>query len=124
FELVQQLLAYKRFKDAAIELERREDQWSQRFAAHSVKASKPAAADADDADNAPPLELDLEDVNLMDLCEAFARILDSIGDRRTEHQVTYDDTPISLHAADIYDRLLRDAGETGSMTLRQMFEGR
>ena len=125
FELVQQLLAYKRFKDAAIELEHREDEWAQRFPAHSVKASRPAAEEAEaDEDGAAPLELDLEDVNLMDLCEAFARILDSIGDRKTEHQVTYDDTPISLHAADIYDRLVRDAGVGGRMTLRKVFEGR
>lgn len=119
YELVQQLLAYKRFKDAAIALEHREEEWAQRFVAHPVKPMK-ADEPAPDPDNAAPIELDLEDVHVMDLCEAFARMLESIGQQKLEHQVTYDDTPISLHAADIYDRLVRD----GAMTLQKMFEGR
>jgi segregation and condensation protein A len=121
FELVQQLLAYKRFKDAAIALEKREHEWARRYAAHPVKVPRQqASAGPDDPDNAEPIELDLEDVHVLDLCEAFARMLESIGQHKLEHQVTYDDTPISLHAADIYDRLVRD----GAMSLQKMFEGR
>lgn len=136
YELVQQLLAYKRYKDAAIALEQRHDDWTQRFAAAARDSSRPPAAhnaqpEADpadykddptqtpDADNATPVEIDMEDVHILDLCEAFARILDSIGQAKV-HEVTYDDTPVSLHAEDIRDRLQRE----GPMTLKAMFEGR
>src|SRR5207237_1115987 len=44
-----------------------------------------------------------------------------VGVRRPRfHEVTYDDTPIDLHAADIEDRLKRE----GRLTLRQLIEGR
>jgi hypothetical protein len=36
------------------------------------------------------------------------------------HEVTYDDTPIDLHAADIEDRLKRE----GRLTLRTLIVGR
>jgi hypothetical protein len=42
------------------------------------------------------------------------------GKRAGFHEVTYDDTPIDLHAADIEDRLTRD----GSLTLRDLVAGR
>ena len=120
YELVQQLLAYKRFKDAAIDLEDRQRDWESRFPAHPTSRptdkSKPLT---DDLDNAEPIEIDLEDANVMDLCEAFGHILDSIG-HKPQVEVTYDDTPISLHADDIADRLKRD----GAMTLQQIFVGR
>ncbi len=115
YELVQQLLAYKRFKDAAIELEHRQEDWSRRLPVHAAAPDEPEPADAD----AAPRDFELEDLDVMALCEAFANILDSIG-RTRDHEVTYDDTPISLHAADIYDRLLRD----GPTTLQKIFEGR
>jgi segregation and condensation protein A len=63
--------------------------------------------------------LELEDVGIMDLCEAFGRLLDTIG-QAAGHQVTYDDTPIQLHAEDVADRLHRE----GPMTLEKLFEGR
>lgn len=111
YELVQQLLAYKRFKDAAGVLDDRWDDWHARFAARPKKAADDTAAEE--------VEIDLEDASVMDLCEAFSRMLDSIGQKR-EHEVTYDDTPIELHAADIVDRLQRD----GDLTLQQFFVGR
>ncbi len=128
FELVQQLLAYKRYKDASMALDDRRSEWDVRFPA-VAKAAKPPAApgnetgnpDGDD-DSGGAMDLDLEDVNVMDLCAAFGRMLDSIG-FLGDHEVTYDDTPISLHADDIADRLERDGGTDG-MTLRQLFVGR
>ncbi len=114
FELVQQLLAYKRFKDAAITLERQAAQWEQRF-----PVSAKIGEQTDDEDDASPFELDIEDVNVLDLCSAFGRVMESIG-HLGDHAVTYDDTPISLHAEDVADRLQRD----GAMTLRQLFQGR
>lgn len=119
YELVQQLLAYKRFKDAAIDLEDRQRDWSNRFPAHPSARPVDKTRAEGDPDNAEEVEIDLEDANVLDLCEAFGRILDSIG-QKPEVEVTYDDTPISLHADDIADRLIRD----GSMTLQKIFEGR
>ncbi|MEE9212761.1 MAG: segregation/condensation protein A [Phycisphaeraceae bacterium] len=118
YDLVQQLLAYKRFKDAAMALDERRQDWLARFAYH------PARHDAatDDAQTAPPIEFDLEDAQVFDLCAAFARILESIGES-AHHEVVYDDTPIALHAEDILDRLERD-GVNGSMTLQDIFVGR
>jgi segregation and condensation protein A len=117
YELVQQLLAYKRFKDAAIDLEGRQRDWESRFAAHPT--ARPAEKQQVPPDEVEETEIDLEDANIMDLCEAFGRILDSIG-HKPQVEVTYDDTPISLHADDIADRLKRD----GAMTLQKIFEGR
>lgn len=108
--MVQQLLAYKRYKDAAIELELRHDEWMRRYAAAPRKLMQSEAAEQ--------RALDLDDVHVMDLCEAFARLLETVG--KPGHAVTYDDTPISLHAADIRDRLQRE----GALTLRQVFAGR
>jgi len=117
YELVQQLLAYKRFKDAAIDLDQRRFEWERRFPATPAKLPKDKNESEGEAQR---VELDLEDVNIFDLTEAFASILASIGQQRQGHQVVYDDTPISLHAADIVDRLQRD----GDMTFARVFAGR
>ncbi|MEM8738886.1 MAG: segregation/condensation protein A, partial [Planctomycetota bacterium] len=133
FELVQQLLAYKRFKDASLALDERRREWDDRFPALASPPPAPARPDPADADpsQGPPdtqapdqarPDLDLEDVNVLDLCAAFGRMLDAIG-FTGDHQVTYDDTPLSLHADDIADRLERDGGDRG-MTLQQIFVGR
>src|SRR5690606_38996706 len=68
------------------------------------------------------VEIDLEDVSVLDLCEAFARILESVGQGPARHEVVYDDTPISLHAEDILDRLGRE--QSRSLTLQEVFVGR
>jgi len=124
YELVQQLLAYKRFKDAANTLQDRQQQWADRFPARPKKAMSD-----EDADNAEERDFEMEDVQALDLCAAFARVLETIGQNRG-HEVTYDDTPLELHAEDIVDRLQRDGtitpGSDGlkGLTLRQLCEGR
>jgi segregation and condensation protein A len=123
YELVQQLLAYKKFKDAAFNLDLRWEDWQARFAATPKKFAKADETVGEvDETSGGAVEIDLEDVNVLDLCAAFSRILDSIG-QRTHHEVVYDDTPIALHAEDILDRLQRD-GRAGRLTLAQVFEGR
>ncbi len=127
YELVQQLLAYKRFRDAAGQLEQRLATWEQRLPARAAEPSHARRTPTDehgpdDDEHAPPRDIELEDVSVMDLCEAFARMLESIGGR-THHEVLYDDTPIALHAADILDRLTRDAPTRG-MDLHAIFHGR
>ena len=108
-DLVRQLLQYKAFKDAAGDLQ----------SAAQIQALKfprqPAEIAHDDEK-----EVDLEDVQIWDLFDAFQQIMDEIGQTPKEHEVIYDDTPIELHSEDILDRLGRD----GAMTFRNIFEGR
>jgi len=111
-ELVRQLLAYKRFRDAASTLEERKLEWERRFPAGKAGTDSAAIREAVLAQAG---ELDVEDLSLVDLAEAFAKIAASVNfERLGEHEVTYDDTPIELHAEDILDRLKRalEAGET------------
>jgi len=107
-ELVRQLLEYKAFKDASADLADAADVRSQKF------PRKPFMPEAD------PTELDMEDVQLWDLFDAFGKLMESIGRKPGEHEVIYDDTPVELHATDIIDRL----GREGSLTFRKIFEGR
>ncbi len=101
-DLIKQLLDYKAYRDAATGLENQLDQWSQRFPAAKAKA---------DTADAGPIDYDLDDLNIIDLVRAFAEICTSVNfDRLGEHEVSYDDTPIELHAADIVDRLRRCEG--------------
>src|SRR5687767_4869376 len=73
-DLVRQLLAYKVFRDAAGDLARRAEVRSQRF-------------------NRPPIDLpegdeqhvDLEDVQIWDLLNAFNKLLASVGRQRATH---------------------------------------
>ncbi len=111
YELIQQLLAYKRYKDAANQLDHRREQFDARF------ARQPAQV-ADELDQ--QVDLEIEDVSLWDLVEAFGRIMDQTGGMPPTHDVVDDDTPIELHIADIVDRLERE----GPMTLQAIFEGR
>lgn len=111
YELVQKLLEYKRFKDSALLLERKAAVHSQRFPRY------PAMPEGN-PDEPPPL--DMEEVQIWDLLEAFNRLMREVGLRKTVHEVVYDDTPIDLHAADIEDRLARE----GKLSLRQLILGR
>jgi len=108
-DLVRQLLAYRAFREAAGGLRERADIRARRF-------SRPGL-------DLPPddRQLDIEDVQIWDLLTAFNTLLASVGQRRTTHEVLYDDTPIVLHAADVLDRLER---EGPAMPFEQIFEGR
>lgn len=121
-DLVKQLLAYKRFRDLADGLERRRELWSKRYPATAAGIDGDALQAAIDAAAG---EIHVDDLNLNDLVDAFRRVSSMlIFERLGEHQVTYDDTPIELHAADIVDRLKREAGERGSMRFVDLFAGR
>jgi len=112
YELVQKLLEYKRFKDAANALQLRQETQQNRFARHPAQRGP-------SADEPPPI--DLEEVQIWDLLSAFQRLMQEVGQRRPRfHEIVYDDTPIDLHAADIEDRLHRE----GKLTFRQLLIGR
>lgn len=127
-ELVRQLLAYKRLRDASDRLEERFRQWQRRVPAGRAAFDAGASASVPDDDEA----LELEDLSLADLAQAFQRISESINfDRLGDHAVVYDDTPLEIHAADLLDLLARaptaapgDAPDAPGLPLRAVFEGR
>lgn len=111
-ELVQKLLEYKKFKDASRGLE-------QQQASHASRYARVPVVPGIDADEPPPLDMD--EVQIWDLLTAFSKLMAEVGTRKPKyHEVTYDDTPIDLHAADIEDRLKRE----GKLSLRQLLTGR
>ena len=108
-DLVRQLLAYRSFRDAAGVLTQRADMHARRFGRPPVDLG------------GEEQQVDIEDVQVWDLLAAFNKLMTSVGKQRSFHEVKYDDTPITLHAVDIADRLQR---EGKSMYFEQLFEGR
>lgn len=106
--LVRQLLEYKRFKDAARALGSAADERRKRF----VRSP---------ADLPPDLQgVELEDVEVWDLLEAFSRVMTAIGKGPGVHAVQYDERPIEFHAARIVERL--SAG--GPLAFDVLFDGK
>lgn len=108
-DLVRQLLAYRSFRDAAGALSQRADLHARRFGRPTVDLG------------GEEQHVDIEDVQVWDLLAAFNKLMSSVGKQRSFHEVKYDDTPITLHAVDIADRLQR---EGKSLYFEQIFEGR
>lgn len=122
-ELVRQLLAYKQYRDAAGALEERKLDWEHRFPAARAGIDDDRLRDAIAA-NQDEGALELDDLSLTDLVEAFSQIVAAVNfDRLGDHTVTYDDTPLELHAEDILDRLKRDAS-ADPVPLSRLFTGR
>lgn len=123
-ELVRQLLAYKQYRDAAAALEQRHTDWANRFPAGNASVDDERLREAMESMD----QVDLGEIGLVDLAEAFRKIVESVNfDRMGDHQVTYDDTPIELHAQDILERIRSTpAAADGSRTLEfaQVFQGR
>jgi segregation and condensation protein A len=108
-ELVKQLLEYKKFKDAAYQLDD----------AARLRALKYARAPA--LPEVAADEVELENLDIWDLFDAFNKLLEQTGRREAVHTVGIDDTPIALHAEDIQDSIAR-AG--GSQRFEEIFVGR
>ena len=110
-ELIRQLLEYKKFKDAANLLHAAADEHSQRFARPDsiIEKLKP---------DAEP-QLDIEQVSVWDLLEAFGSICRATGAGRDIGHVK-DDTPIDLDQIEILHRLQTE----GSMTFERIFEAK
>ncbi|MGH7132226.1 MAG: segregation and condensation protein A [Phycisphaerales bacterium] len=125
-DLVKQLLAYKRFRDAAHALEERRGEWERRFPAGAAGAPQVEIPEEALGD------IDLGDLELVHLVSAFAQIMETVDFNRVgDHRVLDDETPIEVHAADIIDLLNREgreaegAGGAGKqMEFRELFRGR
>ena len=116
FELVRQLLSYQRYRTAAESLDELRHESARRWPAGGHGGDAPDDADAEES-------IEIEDAHILDLVEAFERIIAAVDlTRLGDHRVEYDDTPISLHQADIVDRLGRATRR--SLTLQQVMEGR
>jgi len=109
--LVRQLLEYKKFKDASLELSEAAEVQRRRWPRMPVRK---VARDAS--------EVDIEEAQIWDLVAAFNKVLAAVGADRATHDVVFDDTPIALHAEDILDRLKSAAD--GEMRFERVFEGR
>lgn len=95
-DLVQRLLLYKKFKDAAVLLEERGSRWQHRYGRM--------------ADDLPPRRIDyadqpITDVELWDLVSAFGRILRDNLPTPSEN-IVYDETPIQVYMETIHKRLV------------------
>jgi len=102
--LVKQLLEYRAYRDAGMQLEARREEWERRHPAGRAHADRRAMLDAVGGEDA----LDLDELDLYDLVRAFQKIIDTVEfSRLGTHEVGFDDTPIELHAEDVLDQLRR-----------------
>jgi len=109
-ELIGQLLEYKKYKDAANLLESAAESREDRFSRPStiIDSLKPESEP----------EVDLDQVNIWDLLEAFDRVMKATG-KYFDISHIKDDTPIDLHQIDILSNLQ----SRGSMSFESIFEG-
>jgi len=110
-ELIRQLLEYKKFKDAANLLSDSAEIRKERF-------TRPDSVIADLKSQSEP-ELDLEQISLWDLIEAFDHIMQSIGDMPSYDHIK-DDTPTDMYQIEILHRLQKE----GAMTFEDIFKDR
>jgi len=95
-ELVERLLQYKKFKDAASMLEERSRNWQQQYPRVANEAPRPQR----DLSTEP-----IKDVELWDLVTAMSRVMrDSVV--TNSRSIVYDETPISRYVEQIHQRLV------------------
>lgn len=107
-ELVERLLDYKKYKDAASVLDEQSRQWQQRL---------PRLAD-----DLPPRRVDIagqaiQDVEMWDLVSAFGRV---VRDSQVAQpaNIVYDDTPINVYMARIHEQLMKERRASFSQMFR------
>jgi len=117
YELVQQLLAYQKYRVASDELEARRQAFAQRYPRRPARFDRSESPDA-----AQEIEIEIEDAHVFDLSEAYERIIASIDlGKLGDHMVEMDETPIALHQEDLLDRLNRS--HERRLTLQEAFQG-
>lgn len=110
FELVQQLLEYKRLKDAGQLLERRAEIFSMRVGRPDT--ARPAAVKGEDRS--------LSEIGLAELLESFAKLIESIGQGAgtKERRISVKDKPVREYM----DRLATRLASAGSLRFEDLFE--
>ncbi|MFN8857210.1 MAG: segregation and condensation protein A [Planctomycetaceae bacterium] len=108
-ELVQQLLEYKRFKEASQQLEEQAAQWQQRY---------PRLSDDRPNSSGDPSQDLFKEVELWDLVSALSRVLRK-NSEAAPTKVIYDDTPIAVYIEQIKQRV----DEEGRCTFSSFFAG-
>lgn len=120
-ELVRALLEYKKYRDAADALDARRESWSKRAPVRIGGVDSDALDEAMDELG----EMEIEDLDLTDLVEAFRLIVESVNfDRLGQHEVLSDDTPIETHANRIMETLTTRGSGAPPTTLRALVEGK
>jgi segregation and condensation protein A len=107
-DLVQRLLEYKQYRDAASILEDRARQWELRFARMPVDEAAVRAA---------PADVTIGDVHVWDLVGAMSRVLRK-REKRRPRQIVHDDTPIESHI----ERVESLVNEKGRVAFSELFE--
>jgi segregation and condensation protein A len=107
-DLVQRLLEYKQYRDAATLLEDRARQWELRFP--RIHAEAAPTRDG-------PAEVTIGDVHVWDLVGALGRVL-AKREKRRPRQIVHDDTPIEDHI----ERIERLVAEQGRVAFTSLFD--
>ena len=97
-ELVQRLLEYKKYRDAASMLEERSISWQQHHARESNDIPRRERN---------PAEEPIHEVELWDLVSAFGRMMRDTESTKPSN-IVYDDTPIHVYMGQIHARLLKE----------------
>lgn len=98
-DMVQRLLEYKKYKDAASMLEDRSQEWQQRY---SRRVNDLPTAKLD------PSEQPIQEVELWDLVSAFSRVIRDNAVAQPS-AIRYDDTPIETYIDRIRERLATES---------------
>lgn len=107
-DIVQRLLEYKKYKDAASMLAERGQIWQQRFARRQNDLP---------TDRLDPSLQPIQAVELWDLVSAFARVVRDKGSV-TPRAIRYDDTPIEVYM----DRIRAQVAEQTRLAFTSLFQ--
>ena len=107
-QLVQRLVQYKRYRDAASLLDEQSRRWQLRYS----RLANDLPTRRNTADEQP-----IADLEIWDLVSAFGRILRE-NRQVASTTVVYDDTPIHVHMQRIHQRIL----DQGEIELQSLFE--
>lgn len=97
-ELIQQLLEYKKFKEASFALEEHASAWQERYPRLSQERPRISKDHSQDR---------IKEVELWDLVSALSRILET-KEVVTHSNIKYDETPIAVWAERISERVLKE----------------
>lgn len=107
-ELIQRLMEYKRFKDAALALEERAAEWQERYP--RLSDERPTAGKDPAADR-------IKEVELWDLVSALGRVLRH-KQIEEETSIKYDETPVAVYV----DQIAEQVRQQGEVLFTSLFD--